>query len=60
MERTIAKKDTSFGTKSKLPSIVGMKVGPTGTTKGSKSIIVWCNLEKTFCRRLKVNDFARK
>jgi hypothetical protein len=60
VKRTISKKNTPFGTKSKLSSVVRTKIWPTSTTKSSKSMIIRCDFEKTLSRRLKIDDFARK
>jgi hypothetical protein len=37
-----------------------MDIWPTGTTKGSKSIIIWYNLEKTLTWGFRFDDFAKK
>jgi hypothetical protein len=60
MRRTITKKDTSGGAKSKLASVIRMKVRPTGTTKNAKSVIVWCSVKETFSWSFKIDDFARQ
>jgi hypothetical protein len=48
MKRTITKKNTSSGAKRKLASVIRAKIRPTGTTKNTKSIIVWCGVKEAF------------
>jgi hypothetical protein len=60
VKRTIAKENTSFGTKSKLSFIVRTKIRPTGTSKSSKGIIVWCDMKKAFSGGFKIEHFARE
>jgi hypothetical protein len=60
VKSAIAKKNTLFGTKSKLAFIVWMKIGPASTTKNTKGIIVWCDIEKFFGGCQKIENFCRK
>jgi hypothetical protein len=46
--------------KSELAFVIGSKVGPTGTTKNTKCIIVGHDMKKALSWRLKINNFARE
>jgi hypothetical protein len=58
VKRTIAKQNTLFGPKSELAFVVWTKIGPTGTTKNAKGIIVWCHIEEFFGGCGKVKNFC--
>jgi hypothetical protein len=58
MERTIPKKNTPCTTEGKFSFVIGTKIGPTDTTKSSKSIIIWCDIKKMFCGSGEIKDLA--
>jgi hypothetical protein len=54
VDRTIPKQNTPFRTESEFSFIVRMEIWPTSTAKSSKSIIIWCDMKKSFNRGVKV------
>ena len=59
MHRAVPKEGTTSGSEGKFSCIVGPKVGPAGTTKGSKRGIVRSFMEETVNRGVIVDNFAR-
>jgi hypothetical protein len=60
MKRAITNENTTLGAKSKFACVIGSKIWPTSTAEGSKSIIIWCDMEKPLNRSIRINDFARE
>jgi hypothetical protein len=58
--RTIAKKNTSFGSKREFVFVIRAKVGPTSATKNPKRLIVGFDLKEFFRGSLKIENFGRK
>ena len=47
MLSTIPKKNTLLRPETKLVSVIGMKVWPTGTPKNTKCGVIWCDMKET-------------
>jgi hypothetical protein len=56
----IAKKNASSGAEREFMSIIGPKIGPTGTPKHSERAIVRSFIKKTLNGSVKIYNFARK
>jgi hypothetical protein len=59
MSRAVSKEDTSSRAKSKLASVVGPKIWPTGAPNGTKGLVVWLVFQELYWSFV-FDDFAGK